>query len=87
MLEARKASLIEIERSKTETAAIIAQNRSKADSALSRINLSVEEERRKAAEDIQKARLASAEEVQKARENAARELILIKERLEQAKLQ
>ena len=87
VLEARKTSTAEIEKAKAEAQAIIMQNRTRADSAVSKISMSVEEERRKAADDIQKARLTSAEEVQKARENAAKELVSIKEKLDQAKLQ
>jgi hypothetical protein len=70
VLEARKSSLAEIEKSKLEAQQYIAISRTKADSAVTRISLSVEEARRQAGEEIQRARVASSEEVKKARENA-----------------
>lgn len=67
MIEARKASLAEIEKSRAEAQAAVAQNRLKADSAITKINLNVEEARKQAGEEILRAKTASADEVKKAR--------------------
>ncbi|MEZ4919618.1 MAG: hypothetical protein R2792_11000 [Saprospiraceae bacterium] len=83
--QARLASQEEIDKANEEAKKYVLSSKMKADSAVSKILLNVEDARKRAGEEIQAARQTSLDEVRKAREKANTEIAAIQNKLDASK--